>query len=270
VTTVLVVTRGHRYDYNGFHAMFDENPALNATFVDQPAAQISCGRNVALRPCCFIDMWGLPGWLVSSDPAPPEFARSIEALLEAARPGLLNHALAGCRNGHYGASCQGRLCLTASVIDGREVPASGFRCDGYGGPERTLLRFIALSRHSGHPVVAGLEEVRIRTSSICACDGGERDIVSTVASDFHSLRTISTFAVDRGTAGSNGPTPRQRCHRLGQARPQQPDRRGEPALPGGLRQSLVPRCCQCDAWVASDQARAARRRLCILQSAGLT
>ena len=40
MTSLLVVTRGHRYDYNGFHAMFDENPALDATFVDQPAAQV--------------------------------------------------------------------------------------------------------------------------------------------------------------------------------------------------------------------------------------
>ena len=25
-TNVLVVTKGHRYDYNGFQAMFDDNP----------------------------------------------------------------------------------------------------------------------------------------------------------------------------------------------------------------------------------------------------
>ena len=31
---LLVVTRGHQYDYSGFHAIFDDNPAFDASFVE--------------------------------------------------------------------------------------------------------------------------------------------------------------------------------------------------------------------------------------------
>ena len=37
---VLLVTKGHPFDYNGFYAIFDENKELNTTVVEQPAAQI--------------------------------------------------------------------------------------------------------------------------------------------------------------------------------------------------------------------------------------
>ena len=37
---VLVVTKGHPFDYNGFFAMFDDSTELNATAVEQPAAQV--------------------------------------------------------------------------------------------------------------------------------------------------------------------------------------------------------------------------------------
>ena len=36
----LVVHKGHPFDYSTFFAMFDENPDVNATAVEQPAAQV--------------------------------------------------------------------------------------------------------------------------------------------------------------------------------------------------------------------------------------
>ena len=82
---VLVVTKGHPFDYNGFFAMFDENPELNATAVEQPAAQI------LLRPefvadydaVFFYDMCGTAPNADGEFPQPPaHYAETVEALLE--------------------------------------------------------------------------------------------------------------------------------------------------------------------------------------------
>lgn len=164
MTKLLVVTRGHRYDYNGFHAIFDDNPALDTVFVDQPAAQI------ILRPehvadydaVLFYDMWGTPGWLVSSDPEPPaEFRRSIEALLDSGKGiVMLNHALAGWPAWPLWRSLSGTTFrLAAGVVDGREVPPSGYRCENFGEP---IVHGAGTHRLTpvdpSHPVVAGLED----------------------------------------------------------------------------------------------------------------
>jgi hypothetical protein len=164
VIDVLVVTRGHRYDYNGFHAIFDETPELNATFVDQPAAQVIMRpENVAAYDAVlFYDMWGLPGWLVASEPEPPaDYVRSVETMLESGKGlVLLNHALAAWPAWPLWRQLSDTTFRMApGVVDGREVPASGYRCDGFG--EQTKHRG-ALHRLTptdpAHPVVAGLED----------------------------------------------------------------------------------------------------------------
>ena len=82
---VLVVTKGHPFDYNGFYAMFDENPELLTTQVEQPAAQVMLRpENVAeYEAVCFYDMWGTesPDGGASFVPAPEEYQQSIAALL---------------------------------------------------------------------------------------------------------------------------------------------------------------------------------------------
>ena len=59
---VLVVTKGHPYDYTGFHGMFDQNPDITATCVEQPAAQIILRPEyvAAYDAVVFYDMWGIP------------------------------------------------------------------------------------------------------------------------------------------------------------------------------------------------------------------
>src|SRR3954471_6099422 len=161
---LLVVTRGHQYDYNGFHAIFDDNPAFDATFIDQPAAQIImrpehvAGYDVVL----FYDMWGLPGWRATSEPTPPpDYVRSIEALLESGKGVvLLNHALAGWPAWPLWRQLSGTtFVLAPGVIDGRGGPASGYRCDGFGettGHRGAIHRLTPVD--PAHPVVAGLED----------------------------------------------------------------------------------------------------------------
>ena len=163
MVNLLVVTRGHRYDYNGFREMFDENRAIDATFVDQPAAQIIMRpENVAAYDAVlFYDMWGLPGWLVSSDPVPPaDYVRSIEAMLDSGKGlVLLNHALAGWPAWPLWRELSGTTFrMEPGVVDGQEVPPSGYRCDGFG---ETTGHHSATHRltpdNPSHPVVAGLE-----------------------------------------------------------------------------------------------------------------
>jgi hypothetical protein len=160
---LLVVTRGHQYDYNGFHAIFDDNPAFDATFVDQPAAQIIMRpEHVATYDVVlFYDMWGLPGWRATSEPTPPpDYVRSIEALLESGKGLiLLNHALAGWPAWPLWRQLSGTtFTMEPRVIDGQEVPPSGYRCDGFGetkGHRGAVHRLTPVD--PGHPVVAGLE-----------------------------------------------------------------------------------------------------------------
>ena len=51
---VLVVTKGHGFNYNGFYSMFDDNPELLTTQVEQPAAR---------------------GWLSEGTPVPRRIGR---------------------------------------------------------------------------------------------------------------------------------------------------------------------------------------------------
>lgn len=174
MTEVLVVTKGHPYDYSGFHAMFDANAAIVATCVEQPAAQ------VVLRPenvagydvVVFYDMWGIPS---DSDGAPSatppsDYVNSIEALLEAGRGlVLLNHALVQWPQWPLWREISGTTFrLTEGQVDGRTVPGSGYR-GGAGEPHRNALQRLTPVDPT-HPVVAGLEggfeltdEVYLRT-----------------------------------------------------------------------------------------------------------
>jgi hypothetical protein len=164
MTKLLVVTRGHRYDYNSFHAIFDEQSEIDATFVDQPAAQIILRpENVAgYDAVLFYDMWGLPGWRVTSEPEPPaDYARSIEALLDSGTGiVLLNHAIPSWPAWPLWRELSGTTFrLAPTVVDGTLVPPSGYRCDGFGedNAHRSALHRLT-PVDPRHPVVAGLED----------------------------------------------------------------------------------------------------------------
>ncbi|MBI1250944.1 MAG: ThuA domain-containing protein [Alphaproteobacteria bacterium] len=156
---LLVVTKGHPYDYNGFHAMFDENPEVAATFVDQPAAQ------AVLRPehvapydaVLFYDMWGIP--FAPGDTGQPseDYARSISALLEAGKGiVMLNHALVQWPMWPVWREISGTTFrLSQGEVDGRIVPGSGYR-GGAGEPHRNATHRLT-PVGAPHPVTRGLE-----------------------------------------------------------------------------------------------------------------
>ena len=94
----LVVHKGHPFDYSTFFAMFDENPDVNATAVEQPAAQVMLRpENVApYETVVFYDMWGTesPDGGASFTLPSDDYKASIAALVESGKGiVMMNHAL---------------------------------------------------------------------------------------------------------------------------------------------------------------------------------
>ena len=187
---VLVVIKGHPYDYNAFHAMFDESPGLNATFVEQPAAQVLLQpENVSeYDAVLFYDMWGIRGDGGDGSRQPSDRYRSaIEAALESGVGLVLsNHALVQWPEWPLWREISGgSFMLNEGMLYGEKVPGSGYR-GGAGQPERNATHRLRPAT-PGHPVVAGLEdgfeivdEIYLKTS------GFERnpDIVPLLRSDY--------------------------------------------------------------------------------------
>ncbi len=154
-TNVLVVTKGHPFDHNAFHAMFDADPSLTSTFVEQPAAQVMLRpENVApYQVVVFYDMCGVMGEAPSAD-----YARSIEALLASGKGLiLLNHALVQWPAWPLWREISGTTFrLSAGEADGRLVPGSGYR-GGAGEPHRNATHRLTPAA-PGHPIAKGLED----------------------------------------------------------------------------------------------------------------
>ena len=187
---VLVVTKGHPFDYNGFFAMFDENAELNATAVEQPAAEI------LLRPefvadydaVFFYDMCGTAPDEHGEFPQPPaHYAEAVEALLERGVGLVLsNHATVQWPGWALWREISGTsFMLENGELYGETVPGSGYRGGG-GEPERNVTHRLT-PVDPQHPVASGLEagfeivdELYIKTA------GFERnpDIVPLFRSDY--------------------------------------------------------------------------------------
>ena len=153
---VLLVTKGHGFNYNGFYSMFDDNPELLTTQVEQPAAQVLLRpENVAeYDAVCFYDMWG-----VDFSPAPEEYQQSIAALLQSGKGiFLMNHALVqwpafpAWREVH-GAS----FLLREGEVYGEITPGSGYRGGGADPRGNVLGKVTPDPAGAGYPVVDDIE-----------------------------------------------------------------------------------------------------------------
>ncbi len=178
---VLIVTKGHPFDHNAFHAMFDADPSLTSTFVEHPAAQVMLRpENVApYDAVVFYDMWGIPLDPTSSDSAQPtaDYAASIAALLQSGKGlVLLNHALVQWPMWPLWREISGTTFrLTAGDVDGQSVPGSGYR-GGAGEPHRNAVHRLSPAQVD-HPVTRGLgggfeivDELYIRTPLALSAD----------------------------------------------------------------------------------------------------
>ena len=100
-TELLIVSKGHDYAHDSFLAMFAAMETVNATLVEQPAAQVvlqpeNVGRYDAVF---FYDMCGIAGAGLLHDDAndtgvpPGAYVRAIEGLVESGTGlVLVNHA----------------------------------------------------------------------------------------------------------------------------------------------------------------------------------
>jgi len=164
---VLIVARGHAYERDAFMAMFEADPGLRATLVEQPAAQVVLRPDSAAdyEAVLFYDMSGivLPGSGLPARPGdfvdpPLDYERSIETLV---RRGtgivLMNHGLISWPSWPLWRSLsETPFQLRQASLDDRETPGSGFR-GGAGEPDRNV-RTRVMPATPGHPVLAGLED----------------------------------------------------------------------------------------------------------------
>lgn len=160
---VLVVTKGHAFNHDGFLAMFDDMPGVEPTMVDQPAAQVLLQPDYVgdYDAVLFYDMSGIPGVGLTHDGAspegdpPPRYRAAIEALL-ARGTGLvlLNHATVSWPNWPLWREISGSsFMLRQGQLNGRTVPGSGYR-GGHGPLPNARIRLVPQAQH---PVLAGLE-----------------------------------------------------------------------------------------------------------------
>ena len=164
-TQVLVVSKGHAYNHDAFLAMFEEDPDIETTLVEHPAAQVilqpeNVGQYDAVL---FYDMSGIPNIGLLHDGAnntgvpPAEYVKAIEALLESGKGiVLLNHGTVSWPDWPLWREIHGSsFMLSGGEVFGEKVPGSGYR-GGHGpfpNPSFTLTPV-----DTGHPVTAGLEK----------------------------------------------------------------------------------------------------------------
>jgi len=190
---LLVVAKGHPYDRSAFMDIFDRDPGVEATSVDQPAAQ------VILRPehaagfdaVLFYDMSGIAmsrregRELGSSIDPPDDYVASLEALL-AGGTGivLLNHALLSWPGWPLWRELSGTsFLLRGAELDGVATPASGFR-GGATEPERNAETHLSVQA-AGHPVLAGLEDgFEISDELYLKTPGFESKVLPLLRSDY--------------------------------------------------------------------------------------
>lgn len=161
---VLVVSKGHDYDHNSFLAMLDALPDINATLVEQPAAQavLQPPHAAAYDAVLFYDMSGIPGVGLTHDNADDQgqpsdaYRQAIEALVaQGTGMVLLNHATVSWPHWPLWRRITGSsFMLKQGELNGVTVPGSGYR-GGHGPHPNPTLR---LKPAGQHPVLAGIEE----------------------------------------------------------------------------------------------------------------
>ncbi|MGI9324410.1 MAG: ThuA domain-containing protein [Pseudomonadales bacterium] len=164
ILQVLVVSKGHDYDHDAFLAMFDAMESIEATLVQQPAAQVILQPQhvEAYDAVLFYDMSGIPGVGLSHDKADaagqpdPAYRQAIEALVEAGKGlVLLNHATVSWPQWPLWRQISGSsFMLQAGELNGKRVPGSGYR-GGHGPHPNPTLH---LRAQGSHPVLEGLEQ----------------------------------------------------------------------------------------------------------------
>lgn len=152
---LLVVTKGHPYDREAFHALFDSLKGISWTHIEQPAAAqfIAGGGGQHYDLILFYDVPGIQ----FRTPNPPDliepddgFKAGFRALLSAGKPMIfLHHAIAGWPLwDEYAQAIGARFFYQPGSYKGRAHPDSGYLFP---------VTYQALPVGQ-HPVTAGLED----------------------------------------------------------------------------------------------------------------
>lgn len=144
---VLLVTGGHAYDTNEFHAVFERNPGIRVTHVVQPRAQewFGAAKASAYDTIVLYDMW---------TPITPQAQTDLLARVREGK-GLLatHHALCNYRDWpDYGRLIGGKYHFQKWTENGVEKPASSYKHD---------VQFKVKVVDPTHPVTRGVKDFEI-------------------------------------------------------------------------------------------------------------
>lgn len=194
-TSVLIVSKGHAFAHDAFLAMFDAMPDVEATLVQQPAAQIVLAPEHAgaWDAVLFYDMCGIPGIGLTHDRASedgqptPAYRAAIEGLL-ARGTGLvlLNHATVSWPAWPLWRRIHGSsFLLRRGLLNCVDTPGSGYR-GGHGPLPSAKIRLAPVAQH---PVLAGLEAgFEIADELYLKTPGFERDVVPLLRGEYAFVR----------------------------------------------------------------------------------
>lgn len=182
---ILLVTKGHPFERAPFFAMFDAMPGVNATHVEQPAAQALFNVKQAHRYDAYV-LYDMPGIEFRPGqpplfPAPDEdYKQDFLALLEAGHGFVfLHHAIAGWPAWpEYAEIIGGRFLYMPGVLRGMERPDSGYR--------HQVTHNVQVAAQ--HPIAAGVPRTFSMTDELYLYEVFERDVTPFLRSDYSFTR----------------------------------------------------------------------------------
>jgi len=129
----LLVTKGHPFARDPFHALFEGWPDIACTAVEQPAAQAFFTPEQARDWDAFV-LYDMPGIEFRPDgprfhDPPPAYVEGFTKLLDAGHGFVfLHHAIAGWPTWpEYAEMLGGRFLYAPGEVRGRSLPDSGYR-----------------------------------------------------------------------------------------------------------------------------------------------
>ena len=177
----LVVTKGHPFERDPFHAIFESFADIASSAVEQPAASVFFDVEAARDIDAFVlyDMPGVefrPGELPALHAPSPDVRERFLALLEEGQGFVfLHHAIAGWPAwDEYAEIIGGRFLYRPGDLRGRPHPDSGYRLD---------VKHTVTVVDPAHPVVAGLPASFEMEDELYLCPVFESDVVPLLRSN---------------------------------------------------------------------------------------
>lgn len=179
---VLVVTRGHAFQRDPFYAMFEDNPDIEWSGVEHPAAQLLFNTQAARHFDCYV-LYDMPGIEFKRHGdrkplfhSPPAFYRDgLMAMLEQGVPlVMLHHACAAWPDwSEWAEIVGGRFLYQPGPLRGVQRSDSGYR----------LQVRHRVSPVSDHPITAGLQPFELE-DELYLFEVFEEDVEPLLRSDF--------------------------------------------------------------------------------------